>query len=377
MSNIKKNKLNHNQGALPDYMLRELIAAGRLTGTQPENVKPASLDLSLSDEIYAVSGIFQLRPGEKIRDLLSLVKAKPIDYRQPLVYDEVYLIRLNEVVDLPDSIYGYCNPKSSTGRNDIHIRVIAEGVPRYDTIPFQQRRVELWALINPKSYSVLLKPGQTLSQLRLFNKDTRLNEEELKIIMSDEGLLWNQANQALSYSDLTMTDGDGSVILTMDLNSRIIGYESLEKNKAVVDFGSLNSVDPQDFFQPIIGPRSDLILRQGHFYLLSSAESVRVPNDLVCEMSPIDERTGEFRSHYAGFIDPGWGTGGTGQGRPLTLEVRPFEDFLVRPQQAIAKINFEKMINLPETGYDNLAGSNYAKQFQVALPKQFKKFQNI
>lgn len=362
-------------GALPDRTLLEMIDSGFIKGASLDNVNPASLDLSLSDEVYEVEAIFQPLPGETIKELLSHLKYQKHDLVKPLEKDKVYLARLNESVNLPHNVYGYCNPKSTTGRNDTHVRVIADGVSRYDTVPTGAgKTLDLWIIINPKSYAIVLSAGQPLSQLRLFNRDTRFTETDLEIFLGREALAYDRSGKALSYQDLKITDHDGSIILTLDLDSQVVGYECLADISTSVDFTKINHHQAEDFFKALPGGQNDLIsLKKDRFYLLSTAEAVCVPETLACEMVPMDERSGEFRSHYAGFIDPGWGMAGRGKGRPLTLEVRPFEDMVIRRGQPIAKIKFERVAGLPDRHYDAVETSNYVKQAMVGLPKQFKK----
>lgn len=369
------------QGAFSDSMIKDLIGSGFITGSEEKNINPGSLDLSISGEIYHLEAIIQPLPKETIRSLVDKIKPEKHDYKNPLLKDEVYLARLNESVELPTGVYGYCNPKSTTGRNDTHVRVISDGVSRYDTLPTSKQKSELWILINPKSYSILISPGQTLSQLRLFNFDTRFNESDLEVSFRKHSLISARDGQSVAYEQLAIKDGDGSIILSLDMDSEIIGYECLIDIKEVVDFSKVGIVESKNVFktvdhQSVIDKWGCkwLSLKQGRFYLLSTAEAVRVPENLACEMVPMDERSGEFRSHYAGFIDPGWGIGSDGktQGRPLTLEVRPFEDLLIRKGQPIAKIKFEKMAEEPLVHYDALHSSNYTDQSGVGLPKQFK-----
>ncbi len=284
----------------------------------------------------------------------------------------MYLIRLNETMKLPQSVYGYCNPKSTSGRNDVHVRVLADGVPRYDALTPGGWSGELWMSIMPKSFKVKLTKGQTLSQLRLFNRDTRLDNLELELANERYKILWRQNGTEVTYEDIKIRDNDGSIILTLDLTSDILGYEGIP-TKEVLDLSKVGGHDGKKFFKPVKKSGGFVYLKKGHFYILSTLEAVRVPPELACEMAPMDERSGEFRSHYAGFIDPGWGWGkkGEGKGRPLTLEVRPFEDIIVRNNQAIAKIRFETVARIPELLYD-ATDSNYVAQSGPKLSKHFK-----
>jgi dCTP deaminase len=359
------------KGALPSQMIHELIAAGCITGAKDENVKPSSLDLSISSEIYKVEGIFQPKKHETVRQVLDQIKKNKHSLTKPLERDQMYLIRLNEKLDLPETVYAFCNPKSTSGRIDVHVRLIADGMSRYDSIK-PGWKGELWISIVPKTFPVKLYDGVSLNQLRFFNQDTRLNDMELEIAVKRYKLLWRQKGEAYDYSEIKVRDNDGSVILTLDLENEILGYEGVISDN-VVDLEKIKFYDHKKFFKPVKKKNGYLYLKKGAFYILSTHEAIKVPPELACEMVPMDERSGEFRSHYAGFIDPGWGWGkqGEGKGRPLTLEVRPFEDLIVRQGQPIAKIRFEKVSETPLAAYDAI-GSNYSVQTGPKLAKHFK-----
>lgn len=349
-----------------------MISAGFISGAAIGNVKPSSLDLTLSDEIYKVEGVFQPRPGETVRQVLEKIKKETHSFDRPLMRNQMYIIRLNETLTLPSDVYGYCNPKSSSGRVDIHVRMIADGVSRYDTLN-KGWKGELWVSVVPKSFPVKMSPGQSYNQLRFFNEDTRLSNTELQIFMQDSKLLWKlDGSNAYTFNDLTVHDNDGAIIQQLDLSTDIVGYIGIQSD-TVVDLGKIKHYDSADFFKPIEKEGDFVYLKKDQFYILSTHEAVRIPPELACEMVPMDERSGEFRSHYAGFIDPGWGWGKEGEsnGRPLTLEVRPFEDIIVRHKQPIAKIRFERMAELPDVVYDSM-DSNYLKQTGPKLGKNFK-----
>lgn len=370
---MTKNNTISRFGALPDNALLELISSGFIKGAKTDNVNPASLDLSISEEIYSVEAIFQPLPGEPVKELLSKLSHKKHSLSEPLLKDRVYLAKLNESVSLPGGVYGYCNPKSTTGRNDTHVRVIADGVSRYDTVPADQSETDLWIIINPKSYNIILSTDQTLSQLRLFNRDTRFTETDLEVCLASQKLLWYRSGEPFAYEDLLITDRDGAIILTLDLDSEVLGYRCTASGEEAIDFGKIDTYQTDKFFTKVVKNSEGILsLKKDNFYLLSTNEAVQVPENLACEMVPMDERSGEFRSHYAGFIDPGWGMAGE-VGRPLTLEVRPFEDLVIRPGQPIAKIKFERVVGLPDRHYDAIGSSNYTKQFMVGLAKQFKR----
>ncbi len=358
-------------GVLPSQMIREIMEAGFVKGGNPANINPGSLDLSLSDEMYRVEGIFLPRPGEKVRELLEKVDHSPHTFEEALQKDVTYLVRLNEVFTLPADVYGYCNPKSSTGRNDVHVRILADGVSRYDMVPGGYQG-ELWLAVQPNSYPIQVTEEAMLVQLRLFNHDTRLSELELEVAMRKDNLLFDSHGEPISYDRLKIKDGDGSVILRLDIERDPIGYVCFGADETI-DFSKLNFYEPDKFFKRIEREGDFIRLKKGGFYILSSKEAVRIPPHFACEMVPMDERSGEFRSHYAGFIDPGWGCGkeGEGKGRSLTLEVRPFEDMIVRERQVIAKIKFERMMDAPDTLYDASGKSNYSVQSGARLSKHF------
>lgn len=365
--------ISKHKGALPYQTILAMMKAGFISGAKEENIRPASLDLSLSGEMYKVEGIFQPKIGETVRDVLKKVKKKKHDLKTPLVRDQMYIAKLNESLDLPESVYAYCNPKSTSGRVDAHVRLIADGVPRYDAINPAGFKGELWISIVPKTFSVKVFEGLSLNQVRFFNSDTRLNELEIEIAMRQYKLLWNiKKRRPYGYEEIKIRDNDGAVILTLDLSEKILGYEGIPSAQTL-DLSKIKFYDFKKFFKPLKSQNGHVYLKKGAFYILSTNEAVRVPPELSCEMVPMDERSGEFRSHYAGFIDPGWGWGmkGEGKGRPLTLEVRPFEDLMVRNGQPIAKIKFERMTEIPDTVYDAVS-SNYVKQSGPKLAKHFK-----
>lgn len=362
-------------GALPDSMIRSLISADCIKGAEVEHIGPASLDMAVTDEMYRVAHVFLPKPGECVRDSLSFAEATRHHPDSPLERGALYLAKLATRFDLPDSLYAYCNPKSSTGRVDVHARVVADGVSRYDAITPRGFSGDAWIFIKPQLIPVRVLPGETLSQARFFNADTRLEHTELEIAYREHGLLSSLSGESIPWKDIRIHDYDGSLILTLDLESDIVGWECFGSNR-ILDF-SRRDYRKKDFFRPILHEDLHdgvLQMKRGGFYILSTAESVIVPPSFACEMVSMDDRSGEFRSHYAGFIDPGWGYGkdGNGKGRPLTLEVRPFEDIVVRPGQPIAKIRYERMAQDPDKHYDELADrSHYVSQSYVSLSKHF------
>ncbi len=363
--------MSHRKGTLPDWLIGEAIQSGNIKGAESKNIQPASLDLSLTGDMYRLPGLTQLRIGESAKELVIRVGGEKHGVRSLLEVNVVYLARLKERMSLPENVYGYCNPKSTTGRLDIHVRVVADGIAQYDTLYPEGFNGELWAYIIPHSIPVKLFKGIALAQLRLFTENTRLSEVELELALRNDKLLWHRNGDPFMYSELRLRDGDGSIILTADLNSEMVGWECVATNESL-DL-SLREYRASDFFRPVsLDKKGNLKMKKDRFYILSTEEFVRVPPHMACEMRPMNDRFGDFRAHYAGFIDPGWGWGveGKGKGRPLTLEVRAHEDMVLGPGQAIAKVRFERMIGLPEVHYD--AGSpNYGVQNGPKLAKHF------
>jgi dCTP deaminase len=373
LNTLMTQNYKQKTGALPSQIILDLIQAGFITGAKEENVKPASLDLTISSEVYKVDGVFQPNVGQTVKEVLGSIKKKKHDLKDPMLCNQMYIVRLNESLALPTNVYAYCNPKSTSGRIDVHVRVIADCVPRYDTISPAGWKGELWISVVPKTFPVIMYEGLSLNQIRFFNADMRLNDFELEIAMKKYKLLWDQSSgKPIAYNEVRIKDNDHSLILTLDLFSKNVGYVGI-KNDKPVDLKNINFYKPNSFFKPIKKDGNFIHLKKNEFYILSTLESVRVPPELACEMVSMDDRSGEFRSHYAGFIDPGWGWGanGEGKGRPLTLEVRPFEDLIVWHGQPIAKIRFEKVAEIPQVIYDSIP-SNYIQQSGTRLAKHFK-----
>lgn len=361
-----------NTGALPAQTLRTLCHEGYISGASELHISPASLDLTLSDEIYTIRGLMLPKAGESIRTLLSLMEAQPASITEPLRPGTLYIAKLTEQLRLPTQVYGYCNPKSSTGRLDMHVRVLADGVPRFDSVTPKGFAGELWVAMHTRSFAVQVHSGTPLTQLRLFTADTRFSELDLEIAMQSGLVYARTTGEPLQYQDLVTHDQDGTVVLSALVEDGIAGYECTASPDQVIDVARLGGYPAADFFTPLRIEDGALRLKHNKFYILSSAEAVRIPPTLASEMVPMDERSGDFRSHYAGFLDPGWGYGtdGEGKGRPFTLEVRPFEDLVVRAGQPIAKIRFERMAEVPDVHYDTKP-SNYLTQSGPKLAKQF------
>ncbi len=362
-------------GAFASQNILELISGGFLGGVILDNsIRPGSIDPSITTEGYRVHGAFLPSHNETVEEALKSVGAIALREGSILERGTCYVFRLSiSIKSLPKKIYAYCNPKSSSGRVDVHVRLLVDKVSRYDYIP-ENYTGPLWLMIVPKTFSVIIPMGISLNQIRFFNQDTRLDELRLEqASASNGGMIFTSDGEKVDYRNFIHTDNDGSILLTLGLDYPIPGFQAIKTGEPI-NLGLLNHYDPRHFFRPVQLTDKKLVLADNEFYILSSREYVRVPENFACEMRPMDERSGDLRSHYAGFIDPGWGVGpeGHGCGRPLTLEVRSFDNgLIVAHGQPIAKIHFERMIEIPLFHYDQV-NSTYGEQFGPKLGKCFK-----
>ena len=354
-------------GVLPDSVIRMLVADGHIAFTDTQNVGSSSLDVTLATEAYRVKELTRPQKGQSIRDLLKKVSSSAHSISDPLEPDGVYIFCLNERLSLPRCVYGFANPKSTTGRDDIHVRLLADNITAYDTIP-RGYKGELWLEVRPMSFYCKVQKGLPLAQFRFFTKDTRIrSRDDMLAIEEKEGpLLFSPEGDPINVGD-NLAD-DGSLLLSLYLPNGIVGYESNGTNE-VLDLSAVGTVDPDIFFTPKKVSKDLLYLKKNRFYILSSYERVRVPIDYACEMRPMDDRLGEVRVHYAGYIDDGWGGE---KGAMLTLEVRAYEDMYIQAKQPIARIVFERMARRADKPYTEKT-SNYVNQHGPQLAKHFTK----
>lgn len=357
-------------GVLPKQMLRELLVSGHIEGIAERYLNPASIDLPISDEAYRIESIFLPLQGENVRDLLPALGATRHHLDSPLEVNVPYLIRIEGKWNLPSMVYGYANPKSSTGRNGFFCRIVADGVDMYDALFKPGWSGEIWVLARPDYFPILVQPGLALSQMRLFDGKSFLDELHGELAIKEEGLFFDEKGNKLPFKDVRRHAD--SFFLTLHVRG-LAGWECRGTRKTL-DLSKVNFYDPRDFFTPLHVPDGKLILRKGCFYILTTKERVKVPSRLSAELRAIDPRLGELRTHAAGYIDPGWGcdNDGNGRGRPITLEVTTPEDMLVRDTQTIVRIRYEFMKQIPEIQYDSTQGSNYTNQETARLSKNFK-----
>lgn len=368
-----KRELEGIKGALAIQHIKQLIELGCIFEAQDENLQPSSMDLSLSGEIYRMKGSFLPRKNESIRDLLKDGILFPVSLNQPLELNGIYYVRLNESLNLPSNVYGYTNNKSSSGRVNLQTRLLVNGTPSFDYIP-RGYQGELWLEIIPKSFPVLLGYGERLNQLRFFTSDSRLNEEQYRKEHENHGFLRDNAGNPIAIPDNMPVRG---ITMTIDLSSsEIIGYKCTPTTARVLNYSGRDH-NALDFFEPIYRPKNgQLTMKRDEFYIFVTKEGIRVPREFAVEMQAYDVSMGEFRSHYAGFFDPGFGFGGNGEtkGSPAVLEIFTHDqDFILRDGQPICTMLYEYLSAPAEVYYGAPElSSNYYCQSGPRLSKHFK-----
>jgi dCTP deaminase len=365
-------------GTLEIDALRRLVAAGHVQapgGIRPEQIQPASIDLTLSEEAWRMPGsILPLaagsgRRGEAVSELVRGLALERVDLSKPscLGRDQVYFVRLRERVDLPAGMEAYANGKSSTGRIDLATRVLSDGSPRYDRVPAGYRG-DLWIELIPRSFNVIAQAGVSLNQAIFFAGRRVYSQAELLARHTRTPLLREPDGSASPLQSLF----DGRLVMTADLDREVVGFVAKRTHHAL-DLNRLQAHQSAHFFAPLARADSGfLCLEQDRFYILCTRERVVVPADLACEMVPFDPTAGEFRAHYAGFFDPGWGIiEGAARGAPAVLEVRPHQDdIILRHGQPICAMAYE-LLQRPCASLYGACGNNYATQEGPRLSKHF------
>jgi dCTP deaminase len=363
------------QGILPSQKISELIEAGHIVSRIPigaEQIQPSSLDLRLGPVAYRVRASFLPGQDSTVARKLSEHRLHEIDLTRPAVLEKgcVYVVPLLEELNLPDSISGKVNPKSSTGRLDIFTRLITDYGRQFEFVPAGYKG-GMYAEIVPRTFSILVREGARLSQLRLSRGDGASTDAELVRLDRAESLVYlgAEAEQAMIAKGLRLC-----VDLAGVDGSDIIGYRA-KKHSSLIDLEKINYYEPAEFWDTIYRTKnSDLVLDPEDFYILASKEKVRIPPAYAAEMVPYDPSVGEFRIHYAGFFDPGFGYGTDDiKGTRAVLEVRSHEvPFLLEDGQEVGSLTFERLMTAPDRLYGQGIGSNYQKQ-GLALSKHFRR----
>jgi dCTP deaminase len=365
-------------GVLSGGQIARLVQSGAILA-EPAlafgQLQPASLDLRLGPKAFRVRASFLPGKNRSVREMLAELTSDEIDLGCDGAVLErgcFYVIPLMESLALPNAISGAANPKSSTGRLDIFTRLIADHAERFDLVETGYRG-PLYAEVSPRSFSVRARAGARLNQLRFRRHDL---EAPLKtsFALSDEALAAAHADTALVDGPLNLRDG---VVLRVDLSeplaSGVVGYRA-QKHTDVIDLDRIGAYRIEDFWDRLpVRPDRRLILDPGDFYILASRERLQIPPDLAAEMAPMDPAIGEFRVHYAGFFDPGFGrTAQNGPGARAVLEVRSREvPFILEDGQFIGRLVYEPMLEVPEALYGDAGLSNYQGQ-GLKLSKHFE-----
>jgi dCTP deaminase len=353
---------------------RRLIVAAR--ALEEAQFQPASLDLRLGKEAYRVRASFLPGRRRTVKEHLDSLSPEPVSLSGDGAVLEkgiVYIARLAESLSLLPSLSGAANPKSSTGRLDIFTRLIVDRAEAFDEAPLGYRG-DLWLEISPRSFSVRVREGSRLSQIRFRSRSSQ-HMDKFKFTLSDDEIKKRHALRPLVDGDIDVREGlVVRVALSGDAKD-VVGYRAI-KNGNVIDVDKPAGYAAEDFWEPIYA-RADgrLILDPDEFYILASREKVQIPPDLAAEMAPIDPAIGEFRVHYAGFFDPGFGCGP--DGRPsarAVLEVRSRDvPFLIEDGQPVGRLIFEELADAADELYGASATSNYQGQ-GLKLSKHFRDF---
>lgn len=357
-------------GILPDQDIKALFDSGALASARPldaDQIQPASLDLRLGEKAFRVRASFMPGANHSVRDKLETYKLHEIDLREGAVLETgcVYIVPLLETLSLSRDVAASANPKSSTGRLDIFTRVMTDNGVEFDKIVHGYHG-ELFLEVSPRTFPIVVRTGSRLSQIRFRTGHALLDGASLSALHQDEVLV----------ADDTPNITDNGIALSVDLKGNkdgLVGYRG-KRHTAVIDVDKRNAHEILDFWEPVyVRERSELILDPDEFYILVSREAVHVPPDYAAEMTPFDPLVGEFRVHYAGFFDPGFGhsaAGGTGS--RAVLEVRSHEvPFVLEHGQIIGRLVYEHMLKKPSALYGADLKSNYQAQ-GLKLSKHFK-----
>lgn len=364
--------------AIPYQLLKKLSQGPNAVlhsavGFNDKQFQPASLDLTLGTRVYRVSSSFLPRENETVEELLKKQTLYDFELRPGSILETntTYVIPLNESLTLPSTMYGVVSPKSSIGRIDVFVRVVTDRNTRYDEIPSGYHG-PLYIEIIPLTFALRVAPGLPVTQLRLRGDNEVVpTPEQLLSAHHNEGILFNRNGEKLPPEKLGIKDN--TVCVSVDLtNSEIIGYRARHYVNSLLDLTAIGTHEVKQFWTKIERhPEGELILEPNSFYILATKERIRIPADFAAEIAPYDPSTGELRSHYAGFIDPGWGYGKT-HGTVIVLEVRAHSaPFRLTDGQAICKMVFERITERPERLYGNDLRSNYENQ-DIKLSKFFK-----
>ena len=355
------------QGVIPSQLIETMVTNNQILITEPlqnDQVQPASLDLRLGLVAYRVRASFLAGGQATVADRLTEFEMHRIDLSQGAVLEKgcVYLVPLMESLDLPDDIEAVANAKSSTGRLDLLTRTITDYGKEFDRV-VKGYTGPLYAEICPRSFSVLVRPGMRLNQIRFRKGHTILDDDALTSLHGESPLVSGEA---------VIQDGLGFSVDLRPSENGIVGYRA-KPHTGVIDLAKIGAYAPTDYWEEIRTIEQRIILDPGAFYILVSQESVTIPPEYAAEMAPYLAMVGEFRVHYAGFFDPGFGhASANGQGSRGVLEVRCHEaPFVLEHGQVVGRLVYESMLEPPSQIYGREIASNYQGQ-GLKLSKHFR-----
>jgi dCTP deaminase len=353
------------QGILPTRWLRE-AATDDIIFTErykiPEaNFQPATLDLRLGETAHRLRCSF-LPDSSSVMEKLADLGMEEIDLRDGAILERnrPYLIPLIEELRLPEYIQAKTNPRSSTGRLDIFTRVITDHSHKFDEVTAGYHG-RLYLEVVSRSFTIKVQTGLSLNQLRLFKGDPRCQPGEVRQLHREQPVVLAHGGQ---IGQLSEPGDDNSVNLGVDLigHPSGVGFRA-KKNSNLLDLSRRNYYDPGDYWEAVLAEKTNrIVLEPEEFYLLTAAESVRVPPDYAVEMTAFDPSSGELRTHYAGFFDPGFGFGDNGKmaGVQPVMEVRAHDvPFMIEHGQKVCTLTYEKMLEAPDKLYGPKIGSSY------------------
>jgi dCTP deaminase len=362
--------LTTTDGILPSQDIRILGHSGVIIADRAfadGQVQPASLDLRLGKRVWRVRASFLPGRGKSVAERLERIALHEIDLTHGAVLETgaVYIAEILESLAMSPGLLAAANPKSSTGRLDVFTRVITDHAQEFDQIEAGYHG-PLYLEISPRTFPVLVRTGSRLSQIRFRRGVVRLDDEALRAL--------NARDRLVTSAEPSIQNG---VAVSVDLagfgQERLVGYRA-KRHTAVIDVDRVNAYDVDDYWDPLyVRNGRDIILDPGQFYILASKEAVHVPPDHAAEMTPFDPLVGEFRVHYAGFFDPGFGHAEAGgSGSRAVLEVRSRDvPFILEDGQIVGRLVYEKMAARPDSLYGAGLKSNYQAQ-GLKLSKHFR-----
>ncbi len=328
-------------------------------------IQPASLDLRLGTTAYRMRTSALTGANATVTEALSDFIMHSVDLSAGAVLEKgcVYLIPLVERLALPANVTGVANAKSSSGRLDLLTRTIVDYGIEFDRIPAGYRGT-VYVEVCPRSFSILVRPGLRLNQIRFRNGQSQLSDAELRQL---------HASEALVSGEAIIEDGLGFSVDLSATESKPIGYRA-KPHTGVIDLDQVDYYEPTEYWEALYGTDDHLILDPGAFYILVSKEAIHIPPHYAAEMAPYLAMVGEFRVHYAGFFDPGFGHDPAGgRGSRAVLEVRCREvPFVLHHGQIVGRLLYERLAERPTLLYGRDLGSNYQGQ-GLKLSKQFKR----